>query len=97
MSDKQFVSVYRSGKKADTYIYLRRGQDWSQLPEALREIFGQPVHAMDLVLTPERKLARVSASEVLEAIAEKDFYLQMPEEAESYIVEFREKLRKRSS
>ena len=31
-----------------------------------------------MILTPEKKLARVSAEKVLVAIAEKDFYLQMP-------------------
>ena len=35
MSDKQFVSVFRSSKKADTYLYVRRGQIWEELPESL--------------------------------------------------------------
>ncbi|GAA3553756.1 YcgL domain-containing protein [Marinobacter xestospongiae] len=95
MTDKTFVSVFRSSKKADTYIFVRRGHDWSTLPETLREIFGQPVHSMDLVLTPERKLARTTGQAVLEAIEDKDFYLQMPEELESYVVEFKEKLKDR--
>ncbi|MCG8517092.1 YcgL domain-containing protein [Marinobacter sp. CA1] len=95
MTDKTFVSVFRSSKKEDTYIFVRRGHDWSTLPEALREIFGEPVHSMDLVLTPERKLARATGQAVLEAIEDKDFYLQMPEELESYVVEFKEKLKDR--
>lgn len=91
MSEKQFVSVFRSAKKADTYLYLRRGHDWSLLPEPLREIFGNPVHALDLVLTPQRKLARTTGREVLEAIADKDYFLQMPEQSSGYVVSFREK------
>ncbi|MGM0767480.1 MAG: YcgL domain-containing protein [Pseudomonadota bacterium] len=97
MTDKQFVSVFRSSKKADTYLYVRRGQLWDDLPESLRGIFGAPVHAMDLVLTPDRKLARTSGQQVLEAIADKDFFLQMPEEQDSYVVDFRRKPEQRQS
>lgn len=95
MTERQFVSVFRSSKKKDTYIYVRRGQAWDELPESLRGIFGQPVHAMDLVMTPDRKLARTTGQQVLDAIAEKDFYLQMPEELESYVVEFKKKVERR--
>lgn len=95
MTERQFVSVFRSSRKKDTYIYVRRGQTWDELPESLRGIFGQPVHAMDLVMTADRKLARTTGQQVLEAIAEKDFYLQMPEELESYVVEFKKKVERR--
>jgi hypothetical protein len=33
---------------------------------------------MTLVLTPQRQLARVKAADVLEGIAERGFFLQMP-------------------
>ncbi|MDP4546374.1 MAG: YcgL domain-containing protein [Marinobacter sp.] len=92
MTSREFVSVYRSTKKTDTYIYVRRGQDWQELPEALRSIFGQPAHAMDLLLTPEKQLARTTGKEVLEALHEKGFFLQMPEEQDTYIVDFKRKV-----
>lgn len=91
MTAKTFVSVFRSSKKADTYLYVRRGQAWEELPDSLQAIFGNPVHAMDLVMTPERKLARTTGKQVLEAIADKDFFLQMPEESSGYVVDFRRK------
>jgi len=91
MKDREFVSVFRSSKKSDTYIYVRRGQKWDDLPESLRAIFGNPVHSMDLILTQERKLARATAKQVLEAIADKDFFLQMPEERDAYVIDFRTK------
>ena len=96
MKDRQFVSVFRSSKKADTYLYVRRGQKWDELPEALRDIFGQPLHAMDLLLDPEKKLARTTGKDVLDALKEKDFYLQMPEEQETYIVDFKRNIEKHS-
>ncbi|PAV27020.1 hypothetical protein CF392_02460 [Tamilnaduibacter salinus] len=88
MSDYQFISVYRSTRKADTYVFVRRGQAWDELPEEFRHLFGQPVHAMDLLLKPERQLARVTGRDVLDAIADKDFYLQLPEEHENFVPEF---------
>lgn len=91
MNNREFVSVFRSSKKSDTYIYVRRGQKWDELPESLRAIFGNPVHSMDLIMTPERKLARTSGEHVLKAIAEKDFFLQMPEEQDAYVIDFRTK------
>lgn len=96
MSERAFVSVFRSSKKNDTYIYVRRGQSWDDLPESLRGIFGQPVHAMDLIMTPERKLARTTGQQILDALAEKDFYLQMPEEQDGYVVDFRKKVEPRN-
>ena len=95
MTDREFVSVFRSSKKIDTYIYVRRGQVWDDLPEALRSIFGKPVHSMDLLLTPDKKLARTTGKEVLEAIHDKSLFLQMPEEQETYIVDFKRKIGQR--
>lgn len=89
MTDKTFVSVFRSSKKPDTYLFVPRGQVWEDLPESLLGIFGKPVHSMDLIMTPDRKLARTSGRQVLEAIADKGFFLQMPEEQSGYVVDFR--------
>lgn len=93
MKDKTFVSVFRSTKRAGAYLYVRRGHPWDQLPEPLRELFGKPVHALDLVMTPDRKLARTTGRDVLAAIADKDYYLQFSDEQDSYIVAFKEKLK----
>lgn len=91
MTEKTFVSVFRSSKKPDTYLYVKRGQVWNDLPESLQGIFGKPAHAMDLVLTPERRLARTHGKQVLDAIADKGFFLQMPEEQSGYVIDFRTK------
>ncbi|KZX86019.1 hypothetical protein A3715_27430, partial [Oleiphilus sp. HI0009] len=73
---KRFCSVYKSSKRAEMYLYVDRSQDVSKLPEALMQAFGTPTKVLDLILTPEKELARADASTVLEAIAEKEFYLQ---------------------
>tara|TARA_R110002072_G_scaffold24747_3_gene83679 strand:+ start:17167 stop:17478 length:312 start_codon:yes stop_codon:yes gene_type:complete len=83
---KRFCSVYKSSKKNQMYIYVDRSYKLENMPEALKGIFGQPIHVLDMILTPEKKLARVAAEKVLQSIEEQDFYLQMPP-AESEVIE----------
>lgn len=78
MSDKHLISIYRSSKRDGMYVFVPRETDPASLPPSLLTHFGHPVHAMDLVLTPERQLARVEATDVLQAIHDQGFYLQMP-------------------
>jgi uncharacterized protein YcgL (UPF0745 family) len=71
-------SVYRSSKKEGMYLYVRRGADLSTLPEGLMKVFGLPGHALDLLLTAEKKLARADSATVMAQIRDQGFYLQMP-------------------
>ena len=75
---RRLVAVYRSPRKEDMYLFVDRREGLARMPDALRRLFGEPEHAMDLLLTPTRKLARADAAEVLRCIAEQGFYLQMP-------------------
>jgi uncharacterized protein YcgL (UPF0745 family) len=52
---------------------------------------------MDLLLTAERKLSRTTGDEVLGSIKDQGFFLQMPEKLDSYLVEFKEKVGKRTT
>ena len=71
-------SVFRSPKREGMYLYVRRDQDLRELPEALMKVFGTPAHSMDLLLSADKKMARVDAAKVMEQIREQGFYLQMP-------------------
>ncbi len=82
---KKIVQVYRSERKEGAYVYLERGQDTKMLPDDMRKLLGNLSPALTVVLTPEKKLARADAAQVLESIEEKGFYLQMPPQAEAYI------------
>lgn len=71
-------AVIRSGLKDFTYIYLLEGRDYDDLPAALKKVFGEPEHVMDLELTPDRKLAYEDANKVMQNLAEQGYHLQMP-------------------
>ncbi len=72
------ASVYRSKAKDQMYLYLANKDDFSSVPDALLKIFGQPEFSMQLNLAKRQKLARVELSDVLEAMNEQGYYLQMP-------------------
>ena len=71
-------TVFRSSLKDFTYIYLLAGQDFDDLPDSLRDVFGQPEVVMDLELTPERKLAYSDVKQVMENLSEQGYHLQLP-------------------
>lgn len=71
-------AVYRCSRQDEMYVYLPQEQDIEQLPEGLLKQTGRLSKAMDLELTPEKRLARADVTKVIEQIASKGFYLQMP-------------------
>lgn len=81
-----FCSIYKSSKKDEMYLYVPKADGLKQVPEALLSVFGAPRHVADMVLTPERKLARADIAQVLDRIASQGFYLQMPPPPEPWIL-----------
>ncbi len=76
----KLVEVYKSERKPGSYLYVERGTDLDQLPEGLKAALGTPESVLSLKLTAERQLARYTGAEVLKAIEEKGFFLQLPPE-----------------
>lgn len=77
------TQIYRSKKKEGAYLYVPKDTVLTQLPAALMRLFGKGELAMTLLLTPEKKLASVTAETVLKAIEEQGFYLQLPPQGDS--------------
>ncbi len=76
-------AIYRCSKKAETYLYVTVSDsdgeaDFSRVPEILLASLGRREYVMQLELTPERTLARVERDEVVKALPEQGFFLQMP-------------------
>ena len=72
------VCVYRSPKKAQTYVYLPSDQDYDSLPEAFIEQFGDGTLFLTFELNENKKLAQVEAKTVLTALRNQGFFLQLP-------------------
>ena len=75
-------AVYKSQKKDETYIFIPVSTPLSELPEKLLKLLGEAEMLMTLILTPDKKMARGTAKEIIESIKEQGFYLQMPIKAE---------------
>ncbi|MFZ5657078.1 MAG: YcgL domain-containing protein [Pseudomonadota bacterium] len=70
--------VYKSLRKADTYVYLAARDGFDALPPPVREALGGLEFVLEVVLTPERRLARVDAQQVREALGARGFFVQVP-------------------
>ena len=75
---KIICEIYRSPKEEGMYLYVKKEEGLSRVPEDLLHLFGKPQQAMVLLLTPGKKLANASVEKVAESLEEKGFYLQMP-------------------
>ena len=75
---KRLIEIFRSSRKEEMYLYVDKAQGLKKVPEVLLKQFGAPEPAMTLLLTPDKKLARADAAEVLDKIESEGFYLQMP-------------------
>jgi len=70
--------VYKSQRKADTYVYLAARDDFARLPEPLRTQLGPLTFVLDVALTPQRRLAQEDAATVRGNLAARGFHLQFP-------------------
>jgi uncharacterized protein YcgL (UPF0745 family) len=70
--------VFRSPRHEGMYLYVARSEGLGRVPETLLARFGEPQSALVFKLDSQRRLARADSVEVLAAIAEQGFYLQLP-------------------
>lgn len=70
--------VYKSLKKADTYVYLAAREDFARLPAPVRNQLGELRFVLDVALVEGRKLARADAAVVRNNLAAQGFHLQFP-------------------
>ena len=70
-------SIYKSSKKEGTYLYIPKKDDFSQVPDALMQMFGKPIFVM-VIKMEGRTLAQVDIEKVKVSMAKDGFFLQVP-------------------
>lgn len=70
--------IYRSPRKPETFLFIPEKGDFSQLPEDLLRVFGEPEFSFEFPLTADRKMINGDAGEILERMEAQGFYLQLP-------------------
>ena len=82
---KHLCQIYRSPRREEMYLYVDKARGLDDVPEALLRQFGEPEPVMTLLISPERRLARADATEVLAQIETQGYYLQMPPTADELL------------
>lgn len=82
---KVLCDVYKGVKKSDYYLFVKREQGLTRVPESLLSQLGKLELTMSIVMTPDRTMASVSAKDILIALDKTGYYLQMPQQDEKYM------------
>ncbi len=72
------IEIFKGHKKEEMYLYVEQKNGLKSVPDDLLATFGQTESVMVLLLTKDKKFARVTASDVLAAIEDQGYFLQMP-------------------
>lgn len=72
------VSVYKSPKKEELYLYVLQKDGIENLPNELQVMFGKPQHVINFQMTKDKKMPRVNAVEVIKSIVGRGYFIQMP-------------------
>lgn len=70
--------IYKSLKKADTYVFLGEKDRFAQIPKSLQDLLGKLDFVMKLDLAERDKLAYADPKQVIQKIKDDGFYLQLP-------------------
>ncbi len=81
-----FCAIYRGRRRSDTYLYVPVEGDFSSVPREILAALGEPVHVMNLTLTPDRRLARADARTVMRMLLSRGCYVQLPPQDEERFV-----------
>ena len=75
-----FCHIYRSNRKLDTYLYLAAKDGFSEVPEDLMNVFGEPEFSFSFNLTSDRKLAKEDTEQVMKNLVEQGYHLQLQDD-----------------
>lgn len=76
-------SIYKGRAAPDTYLFVPARDAFDAVPQAVLARFGPLEHVMDLVLTPDRRLSRVSAKTLMQGLLKNGCYVQLPPQDEA--------------
>ncbi|MGB1262210.1 MAG: YcgL domain-containing protein [Cognaticolwellia sp.] len=86
-------SVYKSAKKARTYLFINKRDDFSDVPEALMDMFGKPVMVTVINLATKAKLGFADLDKVKENLATQGYYLQLTPKEEDMLKEHKARMK----
>ena len=88
MSKANLCAIYRSTRKDGKFLYVAQRDQFDAVPEVLMQQFGKPQFVMLFNLVGEKPLKRAKNKDVLQAVEQQGFYLQMPPPPEDLLKAF---------
>lgn len=70
--------VYASLRKADTYLWLAKRDDFDVMSESLAQLLGGLRFVMEMELSEQRRLPQEDARQVLAHLRDQGWHLQLP-------------------
>jgi uncharacterized protein YcgL (UPF0745 family) len=83
------TAVYKSKKKAGTFLFVEKRDDFSKVPESLMGMFGQPNYVMIINLAKRVNLGGADLESVKNALVDQGYYLQIPPPEENLLSQLR--------
>ncbi|MGL4613831.1 MAG: YcgL domain-containing protein [Shewanella sp.] len=71
-------AVYKSARKPDTYLFVKKRDCFDDVPNALLDMFGVPQLVMVFPIIKRETLGMADIAKVRAALAEQGYYLQIP-------------------
>ncbi len=83
------TAVYKSKKKADTFLFIEKRDDFSKVPEPLMAMFGQPQYVMIINLAKRTQLGVADLDTLKHSLSDQGYYLQIPPPEENLLSQLR--------
>jgi uncharacterized protein YcgL (UPF0745 family) len=87
-------AIYKSPKKQQTYLFVLRRNDFSDVPGPLLKTFGTPTLVTLINLATKEKLAMADLNTVKTRLSEQGYYLQLPPPQENLLDEHKISLKR---
>lgn len=85
-------AVYKSSRRADTYLFVEKRDDFSKVPEALMTMFGTPLMVMVFPIAKRDSLGMADIEKVRSEMANNGYYLQIPPPQVNLLAEHKKSL-----
>ena len=72
------VDIYKTARRAETFLFVSACIPPDAWPDCLAETFSPAEHVLRLTLTEQQSLAAQPATEVMAAIKQQGYFLQLP-------------------
>jgi uncharacterized protein len=88
--------IYKSPKKAQTYLFIKQRDKFADVPKALMAMFGTPSLVTIINLDNKDKLAMSDINKVRENLNGQGYYLQLPPPQEDLLKEHKKQMKIKS-